>query len=109
MARVVFATWQGGGNQILALGIACALSERGHAVAFIGQESQRRRIEAAGFAFTAYASRPAWETTPAAPPSPAAAQGLIAREDGAACGAAELEACWRQHASTVADIRRTRS
>jgi len=55
MASFVFVTWNGGGNLTPALGIARALVERGHTVAFLDEETQRRRIEVAGFAFTAYA------------------------------------------------------
>jgi MGT family glycosyltransferase len=78
MARVLFVTWNDGGNQTPALGIARALTERGHAVAFLGQETQERRIEAAGFTFTAYASIPAWDST--APRSAAEGQRLILRD-----------------------------
>ena len=50
MSTFVFVTWNGGGNLTPALGIARALAERGHTVAFLGEETQRRRIEAAGLA-----------------------------------------------------------
>jgi UDP:flavonoid glycosyltransferase YjiC (YdhE family) len=77
MARVLFVTWNGGGNLIPALGIARVLGKRGHVVAFLGQDTQRRHVEAADVAFTAYASIPAWER--ATPPSPAQAQGTVMR------------------------------
>ena len=60
MSTFVFVTWNGGGNLTPALGIARALAERRHTVAFLGEETQRRRIEAAGLAFTAYTRRPDW-------------------------------------------------
>jgi len=57
MSTFVFVTWNGGGNVTPALGIARALAERGHRVTFLGEETQRGWIEAAGFAFTAYTHR----------------------------------------------------
>jgi MGT family glycosyltransferase len=53
MARIAFATWDGGGNVPPAIGIAQNLKARGHNVHFIGYESQRERIEARGFTFSA--------------------------------------------------------
>jgi UDP:flavonoid glycosyltransferase YjiC (YdhE family) len=52
MARIAFATWDGGGNVPPAIGIAQELKRRGHDVHFFGYESQRERIEARGFAFS---------------------------------------------------------
>jgi UDP:flavonoid glycosyltransferase YjiC (YdhE family) len=54
MSRIVFVTWNGGGNLLPALGIARELDRRGHAVAFLGQETQRNAIETACLAFTGY-------------------------------------------------------
>ena len=54
MSRIVFVTWNGGGNLLPALGIGRELDRRGHCVAFVGQQAQRRAIEAAGFPFAAY-------------------------------------------------------
>jgi hypothetical protein len=51
MARFVFVTFEGGGNQPPALGIAQELRERGHEVVFAGYESQRSRFTARGFRF----------------------------------------------------------
>ena len=62
MSRIVFVTWNGGGNLLPALGIARELDRHGHSVAFLGQETQRNAVEAAHLAFTAYphrAARPA--------------------------------------------------
>ena len=77
MSTFVFVTWNGGGNVTPALGIARALAERRHTVAFLGEETQRRRIEAAGFAFTAYTRLPDWSGTP--PQTPAERQRLLIR------------------------------
>jgi UDP:flavonoid glycosyltransferase YjiC (YdhE family) len=51
MARYLFITWDGGGNQTPTLGAAQALREHGHDVVFAGYESQRARITAQGFRF----------------------------------------------------------
>lgn len=52
MARFLFITWDGSGNQTPTLGMAQALRERGHDIAFAGYESQRARITAHGFRFS---------------------------------------------------------
>lgn len=52
MARYLFLTWDGSGNQTPTLGAAQALRARGHDIAFAGYESQRARIAAQGFRFT---------------------------------------------------------
>jgi UDP:flavonoid glycosyltransferase YjiC (YdhE family) len=57
MSRVLFVTWDGGGNVAPAELIAGELRRRGHDVRFLGQAQQRERIEALGFGFAAY-SRP---------------------------------------------------
>jgi len=77
MSTFVFATWNGGGNLTPALGIARALTERRHTVAFLGEETQRGRIEAAGLAFTAYTRHPERDGTP--PQTPAERQRLLIR------------------------------
>ena len=51
MAHVLFVTWEGGGNQPPAIGIAQALQARGHTVSFAGYASQRDRFTQLGFAF----------------------------------------------------------
>jgi UDP:flavonoid glycosyltransferase YjiC (YdhE family) len=48
MARVLFVTWDGGGNVAVALGIAGALRVRGHHVAMVGPASLRGSVEAIG-------------------------------------------------------------
>ena len=59
MAKILFATWNGGGNQPPTIGIAQALKERGHDVLVLGQQTQRRRFEAAGFAFSEFQEKAA--------------------------------------------------
>jgi UDP:flavonoid glycosyltransferase YjiC (YdhE family) len=51
MARFVFVTWDGGGNQSPMIGLAEALHGRGHEIQFAGYETQRTRFERRGFAF----------------------------------------------------------
>jgi UDP:flavonoid glycosyltransferase YjiC (YdhE family) len=51
MARILFVTWPGGGNQTPAIGMAQALQQRGHTVTFAGYDVQRQRFEALGFPF----------------------------------------------------------
>jgi len=48
MAEILFVTWDGGGNVPPALGIAAALTARGHTVRFVGHPGQRPALEAAG-------------------------------------------------------------
>ena len=55
MARILFATWDGGGNVPPATTIADQLRRRGHDVAFLGHETQRAHLTGLGFAFTPYA------------------------------------------------------
>lgn len=52
MARFLFFTWSGGGNQPPAIGIAQELRERGHTVRFAGDASQRARLTDLGLPFT---------------------------------------------------------
>ncbi|MBO9523861.1 MAG: hypothetical protein J7518_20190 [Nocardioidaceae bacterium] len=54
MARILFATWDGGGNVPPLLGIAAELRNRGHAVEVIGHQAQASTVEQAGLAFTPY-------------------------------------------------------
>lgn len=55
MARILFVTWYGGGNQAPAAGLAQELRPRGHEVTFAGYEVQRERFEALGIPFTVLA------------------------------------------------------
>jgi len=51
MASLLFVTWDGGGNVPPVLGLARALSTRGHTVRFVGHTRQEQGIRAAGFEF----------------------------------------------------------
>jgi MGT family glycosyltransferase len=53
MTRFAFTTWDGGGNEPPAVGIAQGLVARGHDVVFIGYEVQRKRFEQRGLPFVA--------------------------------------------------------
>ena len=55
MARILFATWDGGGNVPPATTIAAELQRRGHDVRFLGHETQRASLTGQGFGFTSYA------------------------------------------------------
>ena len=55
MSQIAFVTWNGGGNLGPALAIARELRRRGHRAAFLGQETQRPAIEAAGHAYRLHA------------------------------------------------------
>jgi Glycosyltransferase family 28 C-terminal domain len=60
MNNLLFVTWDGGGNVPPALGIAAELKRRGNAVRFLGHPSQRRAIEAAGFAAEEFQRAKPW-------------------------------------------------
>lgn len=49
MARMIWLNWSGGGNLPPSLGIARALTERGHEIAFAGRPEMVPRVERAGF------------------------------------------------------------
>lgn len=49
MAKLLWLNWSGGGNLPPSLGIARALTERGHDVAFAGRPEMVARVEDAGF------------------------------------------------------------
>jgi UDP:flavonoid glycosyltransferase YjiC (YdhE family) len=49
MAKILWLNWSGGGNLPPSLGIARALTERGHSVAFAGRPEMVPRVERAGF------------------------------------------------------------
>jgi UDP:flavonoid glycosyltransferase YjiC (YdhE family) len=63
MAHILFATWDGGGNVPPAVGIATELKARGHAVRFLGHETQRESISAAGFDFEPFATADPFSST----------------------------------------------
>lgn len=65
MARILFISWPGAGNQVPAIGLAAALSTRGHEVAFAGYAEQRDRFTAYGFGFRILErGQRAWPTAP---------------------------------------------
>ncbi len=74
MSRVLFVTWDGGGNVPPALAIAAELRERGDSVRFMGHESQRGSIERHGFEFEGYTHARPWSVV-AVRQGPAAALG----------------------------------
>ncbi len=49
MARFLWLNWSGGGNLPPSLGVARALTERGHEVAFAGRPEMTPRVDQAGF------------------------------------------------------------
>lgn len=49
MARILWLNWDGGGNLPPSLGIARALTARGHSISFAGRPEMVPRVEAAGF------------------------------------------------------------
>ena len=63
MSRILFVTWDGGGNVAPAVGIAQELLHRGEEVRFLGQEQQREALERAGFAFASYRKPGPWTAT----------------------------------------------
>jgi len=65
MARVLFLTWNGAGNQPPALAIAQVLRHRGHEVTFAGYDGQRSTFEQRGFRFVRVGrSSAAWRDEP---------------------------------------------
>lgn len=54
MARILIATWDGGGNVPPLLDIAALIQRRGHATRVIGHAGQADAVAAAGLPFTAY-------------------------------------------------------
>jgi UDP:flavonoid glycosyltransferase YjiC (YdhE family) len=63
MSRMLFVTWDGGGNVVPALTIARHLHDRGDGVRFLGQVGQRESIEREGFGFAAYGGPGPWTAT----------------------------------------------
>lgn len=65
MARFLFVTWGGAGNQTPAIGLAAALADRGHAVVFAGYPEQQHRFEQLGYEFHELPrAQHAWPTVP---------------------------------------------
>lgn len=65
MARYVFLTWNGAGNQPPAIGLGQTLRQRGHEVIFAGYENQRPLFTSRGFRFIPLQrSAAAWRDAP---------------------------------------------
>lgn len=62
MARILFVTWDGGGNVPPAVGIADEMRQRGHEVTFLGHAQQRKHFEIAGYPFMAYSHTVPWSS-----------------------------------------------
>ncbi|MFF3561588.1 glycosyltransferase [Streptomyces sp. NPDC002574] len=75
MARILFVTWEGGGNVPPALGMAAELARRGDTVRFLGHPQQRGTVEAAGFRFESCDTARPWSAT--ARTSPAGYLGMF--------------------------------
>jgi UDP:flavonoid glycosyltransferase YjiC (YdhE family) len=69
MAEILFVTWDGGGNVPPALGIAQELRRRGHAVRFLGHETQRGQITGHGLDFASFATAKPFSSVEANPPA----------------------------------------
>jgi UDP:flavonoid glycosyltransferase YjiC (YdhE family) len=68
MTRILFATWDGGGNVPPVLGIASELQRRGHTVRVIGHGGQAETVSGAGLDFTAYPTARAFTSQRNNPP-----------------------------------------
>src|SRR3954470_935329 len=65
MARFVFVTWDGAGNQTPAIGLGATLAGRGHDVTFAGYDGQRERFTSLGHDFrTLNHAQQLWPTSP---------------------------------------------
>ncbi|SDD78191.1 glycosyltransferase, MGT family [Sanguibacter gelidistatuariae] len=63
MSRILFVTWDGGGNVTPAVEIGRELQRRGDDIRFLGQHQQRESLELAGFGFAAYRTPGPWTAT----------------------------------------------
>ena len=68
MARILFATWDGGGNVPPLLGIAAELQRRGHTVRVVGHAGQATTVTDAGLDFVGYATARAFTSQRNNPP-----------------------------------------
>lgn len=94
-ARILFVTWDGGGNVPPVLALAGRLASRGHAVSVLGSASLAERVEAEGILFTGRLPAQEWDPTAQALDVAAAARrdavDLVVVDymlPGALCGAA---------------------
>jgi len=99
MARILFVTWDGGGNLGPALGIARALARRRHRVEFLGHGRQEVAVRAGGFGFHEFRHAVPWPPVPSdARPGPPAVIGVFT-DPGPGVDIAEL--CEREPADLV--------
>jgi len=63
VARVLFVTWDGGGNVPPTVRLAEELRERGDSVRFLGQARQRAYFESRGFDFEVVRGSKKWDPT----------------------------------------------
>jgi UDP:flavonoid glycosyltransferase YjiC (YdhE family) len=68
MARILFVTWDGGGNVPPLLGIAAELTRRGHTTRVIGHPAQEPVVRAAGLDFVGYPTARAFTSQRNNPP-----------------------------------------
>ena len=66
MARILVATWDGGGNVPPMLGIASELQRRGHLLRVLGHHQQREVVVTAGLLFVSYRHARPWSPKVAA-------------------------------------------
>lgn len=62
MARILFATWDGGGNVPPLLGIAAELQRRGHGVRVLGHSTQQNDVASTGLPFIPYPTAEAFSS-----------------------------------------------
>jgi UDP:flavonoid glycosyltransferase YjiC (YdhE family) len=62
-ARILFVTFDAGGNFPPVLALGREFARRGHAVTVLGHEQQQMKVEAAGLAFIAYRNSPPWSSS----------------------------------------------
>lgn len=68
MSRILFVTWDGGGNVPPLLGIASEVQRRGHAVRVVGHAGQAGTVTGAGLDFVAYPTARAFTSQRNNPP-----------------------------------------
>lgn len=84
MPKFLWACWDGGGNLPPSLGIARALTDRGHSVGFFGRPDMVGRVEASGFRATelgsAYAALERYRANPLPTVFGYTSSGLVGQE-----------------------------
>lgn len=61
-ARVLFVTFDAGGNFPPVITLGREIASRGHRVTVLGHQQQREKVEAAGLSFVAYTDPPPWSS-----------------------------------------------